>query len=144
MLEQLLLTFLNTQWVNNQICARGELRLSFLFDKWGFIGEKLLKQKRSLLKKLRKTFNQLRGKISRKLSCLAHQTRHNVFLPCRKTVICYSKTQPNCYQKGYIRWQQTTRFPHIVRKTIAMGVAEFQRVVCAGFSGVFAGFTATR
>jgi hypothetical protein len=31
-----------------------------------------------------------------------------------------------------------------VRKTIAMGVAEFQRVVCAKFGGVFANLTATR
>ena len=31
---------------------------------------------------------------------------------------------------------------YIVRKTIAMGVAEFQRVVCAKFGGVFANLTA--
>ena len=32
---------------------------------------------------------------------------------------------------------------YIVRKTIAMGVAEFQRVICAELGGVFANFTAT-
>ena len=47
-----------------------------------FIGEKLQRKKWSLLKKLRKTFNQLRGKNSRKLCCVIEITQHiTIFSP---------------------------------------------------------------
>ena len=42
------------------------------------------KTKRSLLKKLRKTFNQLRGKISRKLYCLMNSNSTKRFSPLSK------------------------------------------------------------
>ncbi len=55
----------------------------------------------------KKIFVELRGKISRKLCC--GTSTHNDFLPCRKSVICYSHTQTKPYLKAII--QQTKYNP---------------------------------